>query len=261
MSIVFDRAAAFYDRTRALPPQIARLPAETLRRETGLSAAARVLEIGVGTGRIAIPLAGYVRRLTGIDLSLAMMAQLRSKLVEVHTAVDLAQADALYLPFPADTFDLIYAVHVLHLIPGWQEAVAEAWRALKPGGFFAVNWHRRVPNSPNAQIRQELRELVAPYGVSTKRPGAQSEQEILAELRKWDPEPRLVDVAEWTEVETPREIIDELDEQIFSETWSIPRPVLAVVVPRLREWARERYGSLDRALPIPHSFRWLIIHK
>jgi ubiquinone/menaquinone biosynthesis C-methylase UbiE len=261
MSIVFDRAAEYYDATRELPPRLRALPSQVLIRATNLSRAARVLELGIGTGRIAIPLASYLERLIGVDLSLAMMNVLRRKVHTPALAIQLAQADVVRLPFAAETFDVIYAVHVLHLVNGWRAAVAEAHRALKAGGIMLVSWHRREPNSANVLLRKELHRIAEEFGVNTKRPGAQKEEDIYEELRRWGGELRVVNVAEWTETTTPAQILDELDRQIYSETWMIPREVMDRAMPRLRAGARDKYGALDRAIDEPHNFRWLLVRK
>jgi ubiquinone/menaquinone biosynthesis C-methylase UbiE len=54
MSVVFDRAVAFYDRTRGLPLQAETWMAEVVGVQ--VPAGSPVLEIGIGTGRIALPL-------------------------------------------------------------------------------------------------------------------------------------------------------------------------------------------------------------
>lgn len=259
MSIVFDRAVEYYDQTRALAPEIMDAALDALVRETGIPLDARVLEIGVGTGRIALPLAERVGRVFGIDLSLAMMEVLRRK--PGSERIRIAQANAVALPLPAEIFDLAYGVHVLHLVSGWQLAVREVMRTLKPHGCFAVSFHRRVPDSPNARIRQLMREYALEYGIDARRPGAPSEDVIYEELLKWDPASRLVEVASWRESDTPRAILQELDRQIFSETWQIPREVLDRIIPRLREWAVATYGSLDAPVESPYDFRWLIVRK
>jgi SAM-dependent methyltransferase len=69
-----DRIAEVYDeRTRALDPTDA---VTTLAR---LARGGRVLELGIGTGRIALPLAERGVRIEGIDASEAMVAKLREK--------------------------------------------------------------------------------------------------------------------------------------------------------------------------------------
>jgi ubiquinone/menaquinone biosynthesis C-methylase UbiE len=261
MSIAFDRAVSYYDETRRLPVTIMDLIIEALVSETRLQPGAQVLEIGIGSGRIAIPLAAKIGRISGVDLSLEMMALAQAKAAGTPTNLDLARADALQLPFSGGCFDLVYGVHVLHLISGWQIAVGEARRVLRPRGYFLASWHRRAPHSPNVLMRQELHRLVEERGVKAGRPGAQSEAEILEELENWHSELTVVNVADWTEPCTPAQIIEELDRQIYSETWMIPRPVLDEAIPLLRVWAAAEFGTLDREIDSPYNFRWLIARK
>jgi ubiquinone/menaquinone biosynthesis C-methylase UbiE len=258
MSIAFDRAAGYYDRTRTIQPEILNAALDALVMETGITLASPVLEIGIGTGRIAVAMSERVSHLTGVDLSMGMMGVLQAKLGGTRHSLTLAQADVLELPFSDATFDLVYGVHVLHLVKGWQNAVTEAWRVLKTGGHFAVNFHRRDPEMPNVVLRKQLHTLVAPYGLSTRRPGAQNEQEYFAELSKWDAQLRVIDVGEWTEIDRPAQVLAEIDGQIHSETWSIPRPVMDEVMPELRAWALDQYGDLDREFLARFRFRWLI---
>lgn len=261
MSIVFDRAVEYYDQTRALPEWRHNAMIDALVRETGIKQDSRVLEIGIGTGRIAISVAEHVRRLIGVDLSVEMMNKLRLKLANTHLEIDIAQANARHLPFADAFFDVAYAVHVYHLVAAWRDAILDARRVLKPGGKFVVTLHKRDENSPNMMLRQKMREMAKEYDVDTRRPGSQSEEEILAEIVKWDPAPRIVQTAEWQEDENIAEILDELDRQIFSESWMIPREVMDKIMPRLREWAAENYGDPAPPVRAHYESRWLIASK
>ncbi|HZQ08649.1 MAG TPA: hypothetical protein VFD70_18850, partial [Anaerolineae bacterium] len=80
-------------------------------------------------------------------------------------------------------------------------------------------------------------------------------------LSKWDPNLRVIDVTDWTEPDTPNNVLWEIENQIHSETWSIPRDVLAQVMPQLRAWAIANYGNLDQTYDAAYSFRWLIAQK
>jgi ubiquinone/menaquinone biosynthesis C-methylase UbiE len=261
MSIVFDRAVEYYDQTRSLSVEQQRVLIESLLRYAGVNHDSRVLEIGVGTGRIALDIAKSVRRLSGVDLSWEMMGVLRRKLVESDVAIDLAQANALYLPFSEGTFDVAYAVHVYHLVQHWQAALRDARRVLKEGGRFVVSFHKRNTHTPNVLMRKEMHRLAREYGVETKRPGAESEDEIYQEVLNWDPELQIIKVAEWDEVETPGEILTNLDNQLYSETWMIPRDVMDALMPRLREWTIENYGDLSQSVPVEYETRWLVAQK
>ena len=93
-----------------------------------------MLEIGVGTGALAVPLSARGARVVGIDLSDAMMGHIAGK----GGGVSLAAADATRLPFGDRAFAGSYARWVLHLIPAWRSAVAELCRVTRPGGVIAI---------------------------------------------------------------------------------------------------------------------------
>jgi len=71
-SVGFDRAAEYYDRTRGVPPDVAGAQTALLAGE--LPGRGRVLEVGVGTGQIALPLAEAGVPMAGLDLSMPMVA-------------------------------------------------------------------------------------------------------------------------------------------------------------------------------------------
>lgn len=261
MSIVFDRAVEYYDKTRALPENLHRDLIDSFVASSGITPDSRVLEVGIGTGRIAMSVSEHVRRVFGIDLSVEMMTVLQNKLRMTPRPISLAQANALSLPFAENTFDVVYAVHVYHLVHNWRDALQDARRVLKMGGKFVVNFHKRDESSPNMVLRQRIRELAREQGVDTRRPGAQSEQEIQDEILRWDDAPRTVHAMETQDNEVPAAILEELDRQIFSETWMIPREVMDKMMPMLRAWASEYFGDLHHPVSVLYSTRWLIAEK
>src|SRR2546422_6716047 len=109
----FDRVAAIYDETRGLAPRaMARVLAVLVDQLQGK----RVLEVGVGTGRYAVPLQKSGVRVVGVDIS--------RKMVEFGLAKglrDVVFADAPRLPFVSGAFDVATTNHVLHLIPDWRD--------------------------------------------------------------------------------------------------------------------------------------------
>jgi SAM-dependent methyltransferase len=143
-SIPFDRAVEYYDRTRTLSPEAAaKVTAVLVESVLGHGP---VLEIGVGTGRIALPLAEAGIDVVGIDLSRPML----ERLVEKSTAVPVAEADATALPFPDDSFGAVVASHVFHLVPEWRDASLEVLRVLRPDGVFL--WARGGHGSDAEQV-------------------------------------------------------------------------------------------------------------
>lgn len=122
----------------------------TLDRLVELAGGGRVLELAVGTGRVAIPLAQRGVDVTGIELSGPMIEQLRTKVGPEELPVvhgDMASATA-----PGD-FSLVYLVFntVANLLTQDEQVTcfANAARHLSPGGRFVVELGvpdlRRVP--------------------------------------------------------------------------------------------------------------------
>ncbi|WP_030275610.1 class I SAM-dependent methyltransferase [Streptomyces sp. NRRL B-24484] len=109
---------------------------------------ARVLETAAGTGAVTRELAAVLPGSTGIvatDLSAPMLGLASSS----HTGrpVDFRQADALDLPFPDDSFDVVVCQFGAMFFPDKPRAFAEARRVLRPGGVLLFNvWDHIAAN-------------------------------------------------------------------------------------------------------------------
>ncbi len=77
MSIAFDQAAGYYDESRGIPREVEEQAADQVEAAVGPDA--RLLEMGVGTGRVALPLHRRGRQVVGVDLSLPMLERYRAK--------------------------------------------------------------------------------------------------------------------------------------------------------------------------------------
>src|SRR6266540_2163748 len=106
--ISFDRVADVYDETRGLPPT---LLAKTVSLLAAELEGKRVLEIGVGTGRYAVPLQKSGVRVIGVDIAPKMVAVGLEKGLR-----DVVFADGARLPFRAGAFDAVTSNHLLHLV-------------------------------------------------------------------------------------------------------------------------------------------------
>jgi ubiquinone/menaquinone biosynthesis C-methylase UbiE len=181
-SISFDRAAGYYDETRGLPEKISAQIAASAA--SLLPAGACVLEIGIGTGRISIPLLRRGLHVCGVDLSMLMMKRLVEKLTDQADLPDLIQANAVHLPLPPASFDAVFAVHVFHLINGWQQAATELDAYLRTLGakissLEAAQWE--TLSSPAETIQK----LEAGFYSSTWHLSPEELHSCAASLRAW----------------------------------------------------------------------------
>ena len=99
----------------------------------------RGLEIGAGTGYFSLNLLrqGILSDVTCTDVSAGMLETLASSAERMHLDVETVVCDAENLPFPDNSFDVVFGHAVLHHIPNLDKAFAEFRRVLKPGGLVA----------------------------------------------------------------------------------------------------------------------------
>ncbi|MCW5849440.1 MAG: class I SAM-dependent methyltransferase [Anaerolineae bacterium] len=109
----------------------------------------RVLDVGCGSGALLLPVAQRVPHglAVGLDYSQAMVERCQAEARAQGIRLGLTRGTALALPFPAATFDVVMANHMLYHVPDIPAALAEAHRVLKPDGLFiaATNGANTMP--------------------------------------------------------------------------------------------------------------------
>lgn len=121
----------------------------------------RVLDIGGGAGRNAVPLAQLGLNVVCTDLSFPMLlaAQVKLQHGETTLPVQLLQAPMSPLPFKDDVFDLIVAHGIWNLARSGAEfraGVTEAARVARPGaGLFLFTFSRHTIPETDAPVTGE----------------------------------------------------------------------------------------------------------
>jgi len=251
-SIAFDRAADYYDATRGFPPGVEDRVADLFVQAGGLGPASRVLEVGIGTGRIAVPLAARVARYAGADLSAPMLGKLAGK--RSALPIDLVRADATALPFSDGRFHTLIGVHVFHLIPGWRAVLAEAARVLAPGGLLLHGGddHSRGPVWRRWRDRVEERGAAPNVGVPRARIQSFPEEE------GWSPAG--VHSIAFGRRTRPREVIELVAGRSWSTTWRMSDVELAAAVEALRADLLEAFEDLEREVELETGF-WVRAYR
>ena len=139
---VWDRISQLY--LREVDSRFATVVENVVRRGD-LKPGHRVLDLGTGTGSVAVAAAGLVGpagKVTAVDISPDMLALTRRRLVESgHTNVDLREGRAEQLPVDDGSFDVVLASLSLMYAIDRAAAAREIRRVLRPGGrFVAAVW-------------------------------------------------------------------------------------------------------------------------
>ena len=94
----------------------------------------KVLDIGTGTGFLALGFAKAGHQVTGIDIAEGMLARARAKATGEGVEIDFLIADAENPPFPARSFDVIVCRNLLWTLCNPDRALSCWYQLLRPGG-------------------------------------------------------------------------------------------------------------------------------
>ncbi len=143
----------------------------------------KVLDIGAGTGRLAIELARLGAEVTALDVSPSMLRVLDQKARKAGVKINTVVGDAESLDFPNNSFDWVVSAFVIVHMKDPKYFFIEAYRVLKDGGkLLATNINQKEPpdvKTPDGiikiesyyhrpeKIKEELEELA--FGIDSER--------------------------------------------------------------------------------------------
>jgi SAM-dependent methyltransferase len=113
--------------------------APRLVKLANIARGAKVLDVGCGTGVVALTAARLGADVTGIDLTPELVAHARENASLMALEVDLREGDAEALAFDDATFDVVMSQFGHMFAPRPEVAIKEMLRVLKPGGTIAFS--------------------------------------------------------------------------------------------------------------------------
>ena len=142
-----------------------------LRASSGRAGSPRILELGCGTGRVAIPVAKNTdATVIGIDRSASMLVRGEKKLrrARVASRVKLIRGDIRHLPFPDKTFPLVMAPYgILQSLldePLLTATLKDVRRVLTRSGTFGLELVADLPAWEEYSNKVTLRSPKGPHG-------------------------------------------------------------------------------------------------
>ena len=128
---------AGYDSKQAFDPS----EDVTALRANGLSATSTLVDFGAGSGRLSLAAAPFCRRVVAVDISPAMLAYLRNRVVQSGlTNVECVQAGFLSYEHRGPPADLVYTRNAMHQLPDFWKVLAlgRIARILRPHGTLLI---------------------------------------------------------------------------------------------------------------------------
>jgi SAM-dependent methyltransferase len=245
----FDHTVGFYDETRGLSRDALRATTDLLASQ--MRGCKRVLEVGVGTGLLALPLAQRGFRVDGVDLSEPMLHRFLEK--SPASRIGLAVSDATRLPFRSAAFDGAYLRHVLHLIPDWLAALSEVVRVVRPGGRFlaSITDYSGLYEEVQKRFLLEAGDLPLAVGLPPNDAGslATAMAALGAQGRQLPP------VRGRRSLALDR-FLHHIERGHYTWTWTASERDRLHAVRRLRSWLHHRFGDLDRPVEPEYLVEW-----
>src|SRR6266566_3444779 len=137
----------------------------------------QVLDVGCGTGTLAIEVArrvGRAGRVAGVDPGIQQIARARSKAARRTLPIDFQIGVIEHLPFSDQTFDVVLSTLMMHHVPDSlkSQGLSEIARVLKPGGRLVIADFKRKKERQGLAARfhaggsgmQDLAAMIADAG-------------------------------------------------------------------------------------------------
>jgi ubiquinone/menaquinone biosynthesis C-methylase UbiE len=124
-----------------------------------------VLETAAGTGALTRAIVSRIpvnARIVATDLNQLMLDHARARLFH-HGQVEWRQADALALPFPDQSFDVVACQFGVMFFPDKPQGYWETRRVLRPGGHFFFNIWDRISENEFADVITEALAALFPH--------------------------------------------------------------------------------------------------
>lgn len=252
-SYSFDALADRFDETRTIDPSSFDRSVAYLVKRIPPARFPRMLEIGVGTGRIATPLAARGYQVVGVDIAVRMLERAAGHQSQrAPNRGALLLADATKLPFRSGTFDVVYWAHVLHLIPEWRRALDEALRCLRPGGVLVGMGTGRGREIP--RMFRQYQRIARAHGYSRPRLGARRRETVFRFLARRGCAIQTFSI-EWRwETHVPvQEALDDIQARSYAAVRFTPARVHSKIMVELRRWCRVRWVGKNPTVAVPSA--------
>jgi ubiquinone/menaquinone biosynthesis C-methylase UbiE len=258
-SLSFDPLIALYDKTRIYDARCFRAALDALVGRFPPQQWQRLLEPGIGNGRIAIPLAELGYSVTGADIASTMLRAGKRRAAALP--IVWHQADVTRLPYADATFDIAVATHLFYFIRDWQQAADELLRVVRPGGPVILMHTGSGVEIPVLNARYKA--LCAEYAYPIPTVGVESTREVVTyyetlgcQTEWWRDR--------WTWIAHIRvdRALEHIRARAYSFTTFAPDAIHHRVVKQLATELEQQYGELrNTEIDVPNQVYMVMISR
>lgn len=258
----FNQMVQLYDETRVFNAGCFNSALDYLVERSPPSVFNKLFEPGIGTGRIAIPLAERGYQVTGVDISEEMLELLNTKLLQMKQSLPISfhTTDVVRLPFPNDTFDIAIVVHLFYFARRWKKAVNEILRVLRQDGPLVLMHTGTGAEVPALNTR--YRELCSEQGYPIKDVGVKSTSEVVNYLRNLRCNiEEIRDRWQWNQCIQLDRVLHYMKSRAYSFTTFAPEKVHSIVIERLESELQKQFGSLNSVVNVANQIYFVFVSR
>lgn len=135
----YSKIATNYDKGRPLSEENIKLWLKRISKYSKAKEGAKVLDLGCGTGKWAIPMANVLHyEVTGADASKEMLEKAKEK--DIGKLVKWKIQDAENLTYQDNFFDVVFTSHLIYHVKSPSKVIKNCIRVLKNGGVLIVRY-------------------------------------------------------------------------------------------------------------------------
>ncbi len=259
-SLSFDPMVELYEATRVCDPACFNAALDEIAARFPPASFPNLFEPGIGTGRIAVPLAQRGYAVTGIDIAQDMLCVLARRVQETLLPITWQVADATHVPYAGGAFDLSLACHLFYFIPDWPRVVDEMFRVTRDGGaviLVQTGHGREVPFLTGRYCT-----LRAKSGGPGAHRGAASTRDVVAYAESTGCKVEWITGRwPWTMRQTVAEALSYYERRAYSYSSTLSAEAHGQIMCQLAADAIAEYGSLEAEVQVPDEIYLVILRR
>jgi SAM-dependent methyltransferase len=252
--------ADMYETTRSCDPKSFNAAIDFLTEKFPPNVYKNLFEPGIGSGRIAIPLAKKGYHVVGIDISSEMLKLLSKNLKGLGSELQIRyeQADVCNLPYENEQFDATVAVHLFYFVGDWRRAADEILRVTRgPVILMHTGTGYEIP-----ALNERYKGMCVKLGCSIRPLGCQSTNEVTDYYKNRGCEiGHKIGCWGWTSKLHLKKALSYLGSRAYSFATVANNKIHSATINEIEKELLDKYGTLDTSVDVPNEIYITAVYK